>query len=78
MSALPTAMRFGRWGAYFGLVCGVLYSVGGVVVDFLTIGLNWGTVMAFGSLVGMPAIFGALGFLLGAITAFVTGKGKGG
>lgn len=77
MNTLPTAMRFGRWGAFFGLVCGVLYSFGGVVVDLLTIGLNRGTVMAFGALVGMPAIFGALGFLLGVITAR-GGKGNGG
>ena len=71
MKMLPTATRFARWGAYFGLACGVLYSFGGVVVDLLTIGLNWGTVMAFGALVGMPVIFGAFGFFLGALIALV-------
>ena len=53
--------------AYLGLLCGVLYSFGGVVVDLLTIGLNWGTLMAFGALIGMPVVFGACGFLFGAV-----------
>ena len=55
--------------AYLGLVCGVLYSVGGLVVDMLTVGLNWGTAMAFMALVGMPVVFGAFGFLCGALIA---------
>ena len=58
---------------YLGLVCGVLYSVGGLVIDMLTIGLNWGTAMAFMALVGMPVVFGAFGFLCGALIALVAG-----
>ena len=57
--------------ACLGLVCGVLYSFGGLVVDLLTIGLNWGTVLAFGALVGMPIIFGTFGFFLGALIALI-------
>ena len=57
--------------AWLGLVCGVLYSFGGFFVDLLTIGLNGGTVLAFGALIGMPVIFGALGFCLGALIALV-------
>ncbi len=57
--------------AYLGLACGVLYSVGGLIVDVLTIGLNWGTAMAFMALVGMPVVFGAVGFLGGALIAVV-------
>ena len=71
MKILPTATSFAKWGAYLGLVCGVLYSFGGVVVDLLTIGLNWGTVMAFGALVGMPVIFGPFGFCFGALMALI-------
>ncbi|MGY8777095.1 MAG: hypothetical protein ACKVIN_03125 [Longimicrobiales bacterium] len=71
MKVLPTSMRFAKWSAYLGLVCGVLYSLGGVVVDLLTMGLNWGTVMAFGALVGMPVAFGVFGFFLGALVALV-------
>jgi poly(3-hydroxybutyrate) depolymerase len=57
--------------AIVGLVCGVLYSVGGFCVDLFTTGLNWGTAMAFMALVGMPVIFGAAGFVLGALIALV-------
>ena len=46
-------------GAYVGLLCGILYSFGGLIYDLLTIGLNWGTLLAFGALIGMPIIFGA-------------------
>ena len=71
MKILHTAIRFSVWMACLGLVCGVLYSFGGLVVDLLTIGLNWGTVLAFGALVGMPIIFGAFGFFLGALIALI-------
>lgn len=73
MKILPTAIKVGKWMAYLGLACGVLYSVGGFVVDLLTIGLNRGTAMAFMALVGMPVIFGLFGFLLGAMIAVVAG-----
>ena len=69
MPILLFALRCARWGAAFGLACGTLYSVGGLVVDLLTIGLNAGTAMAFGALVGMPAIFGAAGFVAGSVVA---------
>jgi hypothetical protein len=71
MPALPTATRLARWLAYVGLACGVLYSVGGLIVDLMTIGLNWGTAMAFGALVGMPILFAALGFVCGALVDLV-------
>jgi len=57
--------------AYLGLICGILYSFGGFVVDLLTIGLNWGTAMAFAALVGMPVVFGTVGFVGGAIIDLV-------
>lgn len=71
MDVLNAGKRLGRLMAYVGLACGVLYSVGGLVVDLLTIGLNLGTLMAFGALVGMPVIFGAFGFLAGVLLAVV-------
>lgn len=74
MKILPSAMRMARWMAYLGLVCGVLYSVGGLVYDALTVGLNWGTAMAFGALVGMPVVFGVFGFCLGALGALAAGS----
>lgn len=64
-------------GALLGLFCGLLYSVGGLVLDTL-VSLNWinstetpglgiGTILAFGALIGMPLIFGLAGGVLGAI-----------
>ena len=50
-------LRYGLGGALLGaavgLACGVLYSVGGFFVDLFTIGLNRGTLLAFGALIGM-------------------------
>jgi hypothetical protein len=73
MQILTAARRGARWGAYLGLACGVLYSVGGFIYDLLTVGLNWGTALAFMALVGMPLLFGAFGFASGALFALVTG-----
>ena len=53
------------WGGWLGLACAVLYSVGGLVIDLRTVGLNWGTLMAFGALVGMPLILASAGFMMG-------------
>lgn len=69
MNTLTVAKRTARWAAFLGLACGVLYSVGGLIYDLLTVGLNWGTAMAFGAVVGMPLIFGAFGFILGGLAA---------
>jgi len=66
-----------------GLVAGVLYSFGGLLIDILvtlglassvsmsTPGLSFGTVLAFGALIGMPAIFAFVGFSSGVIGAVV-------
>jgi hypothetical protein len=56
-------------GGVIGLVLGVLYSFGGAVYELFTDSLNLGTALAFGALVGMPAILAALGFLKGALLA---------
>ena len=66
---------------YLGLGFGILYSVGGLIVDILvslnwvstaeTSGLSYGTVLAFGALVGMPVVFAIGGFVLGIVEAFL-------
>ena len=66
-----SALRGAAVGALVGLACGVLYSFGGLIVDLLTIGLNWGTLMAFGALLGMPLVFGGVGFAAGAVVGLV-------
>ena len=62
-----------------GLICGIIYSFGGLLVDTLvswglssgeywsTPGLSYGTILAFGALIGMPLIFGIGGFALGLV-----------
>lgn len=65
-----------------GLVCllvGALYSFGGLIIDALvsfglitseeTPGLSYGTVLAFGAIIGMPIIFAVFGFLAGIVEA---------
>jgi len=70
-------------GAIIGLICGILYSFGGLIIDVLvsngllssaameTPGLSYGTVLAFGALIVMPVIFTIAGFLLGIIEAIL-------
>jgi len=65
--------------AILGLIAGVLYSFGGLIIDVLvtigwittseTPGLSFGTVLAFGALLGMPIIFAMVGFILGILEA---------
>jgi len=62
-----------------GLVCGIFYAFGGLIVDILvsagilsaeamaTPGLSIGTLLAFIDLIGMPIIFVIVGFLLGIV-----------
>jgi len=64
-------------GILIGLVLGIIYSFGGLIIDLLvsaelitsqeTPGLSYGTVLAFGALLGMPLIFGFFGFILGVV-----------
>jgi hypothetical protein len=59
------------------LLCGILYSFGGLFVDLLvslgwvtsteTSGLGQGTLLAFGALIAMPVLYSITGFLLGII-----------
>jgi hypothetical protein len=74
----PLAVRWGKATAVVGLVCGVVYSVGGFFYDLATIGLNFGTLLAFGALVGMPLIFGVVGLVLGALAALLARAAGGG
>ena len=66
-----------------GLILGLLYSVGGFIIDSLvtlglvssvateTPGLSNGTILAFGAILGMPLIGVVSGFVLGLVGAFV-------
>jgi hypothetical protein len=68
-------------GAIIGLILGIIYSFGGLIIDTLvsvglvisseTPGLSYGTVLAFGALIGMPIIFLIFGFIIGLIEVFL-------
>lgn len=74
-----SAKLLGIYGAGVGLILGILYSFGGAIIDTLvslnilntaeTPGLSYGTVLAFGALIGMPLISAAIGLVGGAIGA---------
>jgi hypothetical protein len=65
--------------ALLGLLAGAVYSFGGLIIDALvslgwitsssTPGISYGTALAFGALIGMPAIFAVVGFVAGFIEA---------
>ena len=71
VSVLWTATLTAGLGAVLGFVAGALYSGIGFFVDLFGRGLNYGTVLAFGALIGMPVIFAAFGFVTGGIGALV-------
>lgn len=64
-----------------GLLAGILYSFGGLIIDILvsirwitsqeTPGLSFGTVLAFGALIAMPIIGATIGFILGIAEALL-------
>jgi hypothetical protein len=64
-----------------GIVFGILYSFGSLIIDLLvsiglvtnseTLGLSYGTILAFGALIGMPIIFITIGFLSGIVEAIL-------
>ena len=66
-----------------GLLCGILYSFGGLLIDILvslgwlspeameTPGLSYGTFLAFGALFAMPLIFAVVGFVGGIVEAIL-------
>ena len=48
MKVNPWATTLAKFMTFLGVFLGLLYSFGGLIVDLLTVGLNWGTAMAFG------------------------------
>ena len=68
-------------GVVLGLIAGIVYSFGGAILDTLvsagwvtldgTPGLSSGTALAFGALLAMPVIGGAMGLVAGAFGAWL-------
>lgn len=68
-------------GGLIGILCGILYSFGGLIIDATvtigwinsteTPGLSYGTILAFGALIGMPILFSIAGFVIGIAEAIL-------
>lgn len=71
IGVLFLAKMLGILMASVGLIAGILYSFGGAIYELFTSSLNSGTALAFLALLGMPAIFGAVGFLVGTVAATI-------
>ena len=71
MKVNPWAKTLAKCMSFLGVFLGLLYSFGGLIVDLLTVGLNWGTAMAFGALIIMPIAFGTVGFICGLISHLI-------
>ncbi|RTE53471.1 hypothetical protein EHW67_10675 [Arenibacter aquaticus] len=81
LKLIPFACFQAFLGLLIGLLCGILYAFGGLLIDIgvslgllnpesmSTPGLSVGTLLAFGALLGMPLIFAGLGFVLGIVEA---------
>ena len=76
-------MKCFRIGLWIGFGFGVLYALGGFFIDLLvsldllaaaqmeTPGLSYGTILAFGALVGMPLIGAGFGLFIGFVVDFI-------
>ena len=79
ISAISSAKFLAVLGVLIGFLCGLFYSVGGFLIDALVSmeflssapGLSYGTLLAFGALIGMPLLLGAAGFLLGLVAGLL-------
>lgn len=68
MSPVETAKLHAATFAAWGAILGVFYAFGGLFVDITSErGVNWGTLLAFLALIGMPA----MAALIGAVIGFV-------
>jgi hypothetical protein len=56
---------------FVGLIAGIAYSIGGAILDALSGSLSSGTALAFLALIGMPLLSAILGFVTGAIEAYL-------
>ena len=81
IKVLSFAIFQGFLGTLLGLIAGIFYSFGGLIIDVLvslgwvttseTPGLSYGTLLAFGALIGMPLIGAVAVFFLGLVEALL-------
>lgn len=83
IKVLPFAQFQSFMMGLVGFLFGIIYAFGGLIIDTLvtlgwlsadsmsTGGLSYGTVLAFGALIGMPLIGMAVGFAVGIVEAMI-------
>lgn len=71
ISVASATKHLALFGALAGLICGILYAGGGLIIDIIEGNLGVGTILAFGALLGMPLIGAAYGAVLGPIAAWL-------
>ena len=54
-----------------GLLLGLFYAAGGMIIDLFTIGLNLGTALALGAMIALPVLFGAFGVIVDFVIKLV-------
>ena len=54
-----------------GLLLGLFYAAGGLIIDLFTIGLNLGTALALGAIIALPVLFGAVGVIVDFVIKLV-------
>ena len=60
-----------KWMSVAGLLLGLFYAAGGLIIDLFTIGLNLGTALALGAIIAVPILFGAVGVIVDFVIKLV-------
>lgn len=60
-----------KWMFVVGLLLGLFYAAGGLIIDLFTIGLNLGTALALGAIIALPVLFGAVGVIVDFVIKLV-------
>lgn len=60
-----------KWMSVAGLLLGLFYAAGGLIIDLFTIGLNLGTALALGAIIALPVLFGAVGVIVDFVIKLV-------
>lgn len=81
IAVIPFAKFHAALLGLVGIAAGLIYAGGGLTLDILisiellapdtggSTGLGYGTVLAFGALVGIPLVFMVVGYMMGVLEA---------
>ena len=60
-----------KWMFVVGLLLGLFYAAGNLIIDLFTIGLNLGTALALGAIIALPVLFGAVSVIVDFVIKLV-------